>query len=167
MDMVALEGRLAQSEKRSATLSDAMQEQIDLLNQQVKALLSLEKTANAEAPAVRRETDWEKQAGENSRFYIDTGLGDKTAYVIGLFGTGRRYINELILQNIGERAKYFRDGIRFHPGPTSMIYSGHATMRYVSRAPGVASGNEPHIGSGQIGICRFDFCLLVIPSIRC
>ena len=34
---------------------------------------------------------------------------DRTAYVIGLFGTGRSYVNELMLQNIGERAKYFRD----------------------------------------------------------
>src|SRR5579864_2480059 len=58
---------------------------------------------------------------------------DKTAYFIGLFGSGRSYINELLLQNIGERAKYFRDEIRLHPGPTSMIYSGHATTRYVSR----------------------------------
>jgi hypothetical protein len=57
---------------------------------------------------------------------------DRTAYVIGLFGTGRWYINGLILQNIGERAKNFRDEIRFHPGPTSMIYSGHATIRHVS-----------------------------------
>ena len=58
---------------------------------------------------------------------------DKTAYIIGLFGTGRRYINELMLQNIGERAKYFRDTIRLHPGPTPMIYSGHATVRYLRR----------------------------------
>jgi hypothetical protein len=29
----------------------------------------------------------------------------RTTYIIGLFGTGRRYIDELILQNIGERAK--------------------------------------------------------------
>jgi hypothetical protein len=57
---------------------------------------------------------------------------DKTAYVIGLFGSGRWYINELMLQNIGGRAKHFRDAIRFHPGPTSMIYSGHATLRHVS-----------------------------------
>jgi len=59
---------------------------------------------------------------------------DRTVYVIGLFGTGRDYINELILKNIGKRAKYFRDKIRYHPGPTSMIYSGHATMKYASRA---------------------------------
>jgi hypothetical protein len=62
---------------------------------------------------------------------------DRTAYVIGLYGSGRIYINELIVQNIGERAKYFREEsrekIRFHPGPTSMIHSCHATMRYVSR----------------------------------
>jgi hypothetical protein len=67
------------------------------------------------------------------RGWIVPHLGhDRTAYVIGLFGTGRWYINGLILQNIGERAEYFRDCIRFHPGPTSMIYSGHATMRHVS-----------------------------------
>jgi hypothetical protein len=51
-----------------------------------------------------------------------------------LFGSGRNYINELMLHNIGERAKYFRDAIRLHPGPTPMIYSGHATMKHVSRA---------------------------------
>jgi hypothetical protein len=33
---------------------------------------------------------------------------DRTAYVIGLFGSGRWYINELLQQNIGERANYFR-----------------------------------------------------------
>ena len=58
---------------------------------------------------------------------------DRTAYVIGLFGTGQSYINELMRLNIGERAKYLRDyKIRLHPGPTSMIYSGHATIRHVS-----------------------------------
>ena len=76
---------------------------------------------------------------------------DKTTYVIGLFGTGRRYINELILKNIGERAKYFVDGLRLHPGPTPMIYSGHATMRYPSRAqesPAVMSGILEAVRSG-------------------
>jgi hypothetical protein len=38
-----------------------------------------------------------------------------------------------MLHNIGERAKYFRDTIGLHPGPTSMIYSGHATVRHPSR----------------------------------
>jgi hypothetical protein len=36
MDMVALEGRLAQSEKRSATLAESMQEQLELLHEQVR-----------------------------------------------------------------------------------------------------------------------------------
>jgi hypothetical protein len=74
-------------------------------------------------------------APANFRCYIDPGLrDDRTAYIIGLFGTGRRYINELMQRHIGERAQYFRDAIRVHPGPTPMIYSGHATMRHVSRA---------------------------------
>ncbi len=59
---------------------------------------------------------------------------DRTAYVIGLFGTGRSYVIALLRKNIGERAKYYREGLRCHAGPTSMIYSGHATMKYVSRA---------------------------------
>jgi hypothetical protein len=67
---------------------------------------------------------------------------DRTTYVIGLFGSGRWYILDLMLKNIGERAKYFKDEIRFHPGPTSMVYSGHATMKYEGRGmalPVVAS----------------------------
>ena len=59
---------------------------------------------------------------------------DRTAYIIGLFGTGRSYVNELLVHNIGERARYFRDNICFHPCATSMVYSGHATIKYVSRA---------------------------------
>jgi hypothetical protein len=71
------------------------------------------------------ETDW--------YWKVHNPGNDRTVYVIGLFGTGRSYINELMLQNIGERAKYFRDNkIRFHQVPTSMIYSNHATIRHVS-----------------------------------
>jgi len=136
--MVALDGRLAKAEKRSATLAEAMQEQFLLLREQVKALVSLQKSPSLYAPAGRTEVDRDNRAREISQFYIDTGLGnDKTAYVIGLFGTGRLYINALMLQNIGERARYFRDGMRLHRGPTSMIYSGHATMRYMSRGQSV------------------------------
>jgi hypothetical protein len=86
------------------------------------------------------------------RFDIDTGTGsDRTAYVLGLFGTGRRYINELIVCNIGERARYFRDTIRLHPGPTPMIYSGHATIRYDSRLqypPAITSRVSDAVRSG-------------------
>ena len=132
--MVALDQRLTKAEKRSAALAEAMQEQFLLLREQVRALVSLQVSPNLYAPAGRTEVDRNDRAREISQFYNDTGLGnDKTAYVIGLFGTGRLYINALMLQNIGERARYFRDGMRLHPGPTSMIYSGHATMRYTSR----------------------------------
>jgi hypothetical protein len=56
-----------------------------------------------------------------------------------------------MLQNIGERAKYFRDTIRLHPGPTPMIYSGHANMKHVSRnqeLPAVMSRILEAVGSG-------------------
>jgi hypothetical protein len=102
MDIVALERRLAESEKRNA-----------IAMKQIQRLDGMP---------------------EVSRFGVETSLrNERTAYVIGLFGTGRKYINELMLQNIGERAKYFRDTIRLHPGPTPMIYSGHATLRHASR----------------------------------
>jgi hypothetical protein len=58
---------------------------------------------------------------------------DRTTYIIGLFGSGRGYVNTLVLKHLGKRAKYCREMIRVHPGPTSMIYTGHATIRYVSR----------------------------------
>jgi hypothetical protein len=71
------------------------------------------------------ETDW--------YWKVFSPGNDRTAYLIGLFGTGRLYINDLMMQHTGRRAKYFRDTIRLHQRPTSMIYSGHATIRYVSR----------------------------------
>jgi hypothetical protein len=58
---------------------------------------------------------------------------DKTTYLVGLYGTGRFYLLGLMQQNLGPRAKYIRERICFHPRPTSMIYTGHATMRYASR----------------------------------
>jgi hypothetical protein len=86
------------------------------------------------------ETDW--------YWKIHRPGNDRTVYLIGLFGTGRWYINELIVQNIGERARYFREEnrkeFRFHPGPTSMIHSCHATMKYVSR------GQKPPVATGRI-----------------
>jgi hypothetical protein len=77
---------------------------------------------------------------------------DRTAYVIGMAGTGRLYINELIRQNIGKRADhFFEERIRFHPGPTSLIYSGHATIKHVARdqwLPAVTSRILKAVGSG-------------------
>jgi hypothetical protein len=76
---------------------------------------------------------------------------DKTAYVVGLYGTGRWYIHALMRQNFGKRAKYIRQRIRFHPRPTSMIYTGHATMKYASRGqrlPVVTSRILDSVSSG-------------------
>jgi hypothetical protein len=66
------------------------------------------------------------------RWRVPHAKNDRTAYVIGLFGSGRWYINQLLMQHIGGRANYFRDMVRFHPGATSMIYSSHATLKHVS-----------------------------------
>jgi hypothetical protein len=154
MDMLALQGRSAHLEARSAAVAKSMQKQLELLRDQVKALASLQNVANPEALVDGLETEWDKPARENARFSIDTGSANyRTAYVIGLFGTGRRYINEFLREkeNIGERAKYFRDAIRLHPGPTPMIYSGHATTRYASRAqetPAVMKGVLEAVRSG-------------------
>ena len=77
---------------------------------------------------------------------------DRTTYVIGLFGSGRWYINETLLRYLGERAYYFRDDILFHPGPTSMIYSGHATIKYLScfqHSPAVTSRILEAVRSGS------------------
>jgi hypothetical protein len=135
LNMVALEARLAQSEKRNAALAASIEARLDLLDERLEALPGLQKIEYPVAPAGKVEARRDKPAPESSRLYTDTGAGnDRTAYVIGLFGTGRHYVNQLMRQNIGERAKYYRDTIRLHPGPTPMIYSGHATIRHVSRA---------------------------------
>jgi hypothetical protein len=96
-----------------------------------------------------RATDGDLRGGGDSK--VPHLRNDRTTYIIGIFGSGRRYINVLMEQNIGERAKYFRDEIRLHPGPTSMIYSGHATMKHVSRAqalPAVTSRILESVRSG-------------------
>jgi hypothetical protein len=76
---------------------------------------------------------------------------DRTVYIIGLFGTGRWYVNALILQHIGKRAIYFRDTIRCHAGPTSMIYSGHATMKRPSRGQELPCVTERVLQSSRSG----------------
>jgi hypothetical protein len=135
MDAVALDKRLARLENRTAALTESIEQQLDLLHEQIQELVFLRQAEHREEPAGILETDGGEATRENPLPRLDTSLGSyRTAYVIGLFGSGRQYTNELIRRNIGERAKYFRDEIRVHSGPTPMIYSGHATIRYVSRA---------------------------------
>jgi hypothetical protein len=55
---------------------------------------------------------------------------DRTGYVIGLYGSGRTYINALISAHLGKRGKYLVQRLRCHPAPTSLIYSYHATIKY-------------------------------------
>ena len=67
------------------------------------------------------------------RSYVAHQGNDRTAYVIGLGNSGLEYLADLMRKNIGQRGKYVRFGVRLHSGPTSMIYWGHATMKYASR----------------------------------
>lgn len=108
MDVVALKARLADTEKRSQEVRESLERRIEFLERQLDAPCA------KLLPSTRC-------------------LNERTTYILGLFGTGRRYLNQLLLENLGDRAKYFRDAIRLHPGPTPMIYSGHATIKYPSR----------------------------------
>jgi hypothetical protein len=126
MDVVALKARLVESEKRDLEVRESLERRIELLERQLGA-------PPAEIPPSARS------------------LTERTTYILGLFGSGRRYVNELLLENLGERGKYFRDTIRLHPGPTPMIYSGHATIKHPSRdqaAPAVMSGISAAIRCG-------------------
>lgn len=88
---------------------------------------------------------------------IETRPGkSRTAYVVGLYGTGRLYVYELMQHNIGERAKYLRHTIRFHPCPTRMIYGGHTTIKYVSRGQA-----WPTVTSRILGAIRAGFADLI------
>ena len=77
---------------------------------------------------------------------------DKTTYIIGLFGTGRMYISDVLRKHMPDRARYYSERIRFHHGPTSMIYSGHATTKYLSRGqwpPSAMSQILEEVSSGK------------------
>lgn len=89
------------------------------------------------------ETDWYWRIHSPGRH--------KTTYLVGLYGTGRYYFDELMWEHFGERLKYIRSGVRFRSLPTAMIYSGHATIRYPSRSqelPEVTSRILEQVRSG-------------------
>lgn len=118
-NVVALDGKLGR-------------QQLDLLHDQVRALISIENLAQDEVPREAASASHEEAQISDSTYRPEMRLGnDRTAYILGLFGTGRLYLNEIILQNIG--ARLFRDELRLYPGPTSTICSGHATVKYLSR----------------------------------
>ena len=72
-----------------------------------------------------------------------------TIYIVGLFGSGRMYLGDVICDHIGERAHDFRDELRYESTPTSMIYSGHMTLRYVS-----TGFNPPEFGNRIVASVR-------------
>ncbi len=155
-NMIALEGRSDLTEKRISILTESMELQLQSLQEQVNALINLQNSSTGGV-----STDGRNKDPGYPRLSMPTRLGtDRTFYVIGLFGTGRLYVNNLIVHNIGERARYFRDQIRLHPGPTSMIYSGHVTMKYVSRAqslPVIMKGVLHAVRAGfadSVFVCR-------------
>ncbi|HXW56438.1 MAG TPA: hypothetical protein VEJ67_11855 [Candidatus Cybelea sp.] len=83
---------------------------------------------------------------------------DRTAYLVGLFGSGRQYITELVLDHIGDRAKYLHQRIpRFHTGPTSMIYSGHATIKYISNEQALPAVTSRILGAVRLGFADLIF----------
>jgi hypothetical protein len=125
VSMVEIEEQLARMDKTCAPVAGPVKAHVARLHQQVKVLASMQNGVNPEGL---------DQSGGKVRYSAQRQRGDRTTYVIGLFGTGRRYVNQLLLENIGRRARYFRDGIRLHPGPTPMIYSGHVTIKYPSCA---------------------------------
>ena len=155
-NMAAFDGRCTMTEKRISILVESMELELQSLQEQVNTLIGLQQNSTPEALArgAGRVPDYH-------RLSMPERLGnDRTFYVIGLFGTGRLYVNDLIVHNIGERAKYFRDQIRLHPGPTSMIYSGHVTVQHISRAqslPVIMKGVSHAIRAGfadSMFICR-------------
>ena len=146
-NLAALDRRLDQSERSMSSIKHRLQEQLDSLQEQVEALVS-----HRQPPAEEYERERARREHDDFRIALfrETGTA-RTFYVLGLFGSGRLYVDDLILHNIGERARYFRDEIRLHPGPTPMIYSGHVTQRYVSRAqslPIIMKGITEGIKSG-------------------
>ncbi|MGA2739975.1 MAG: hypothetical protein ABSG65_21375 [Bryobacteraceae bacterium] len=114
----------------NASVSRSLEEMAAALDHLAMNMVALERVSS-------HRVALEERLAQNSEAHVEivdrVPGNERTAYIIGLFGSGRHYINELMLQNIGRRAKYFRDTIRLHPGPTPMIYSGHATLKYVSR----------------------------------
>ncbi len=157
MDVIALEKRLALSERRSAALAELLQKHLEIIRAQVKGSGGLQDPAAWDALSSRMEGDLNHLALRNSAGHNGSGLGEhRTAYVIGLFGTGRTYVSGLIEDYLGDRVRYFRDMIRLHPGPTPMIYSGHATLRHISR-----DQYPPEVGNGILEAVRSGFADLI------
>jgi hypothetical protein len=54
----------------------------------------------------------------------------KPTYIVGLYGTGRSYINSLIMNSGLDIAYYFRNGLYQYFGTVPAIFSGHTNLIY-------------------------------------
>ncbi|MCW5701031.1 MAG: hypothetical protein KIT82_00385 [Bradyrhizobium sp.] len=62
----------------------------------------------------------------------------RPTYILGLYGTGRWYLNELVMYCSGQRGYYFLDDLRHRKGGPPIIWSGHTTVIHDQVA-----GHEP------------------------
>ena len=155
MDRIDLEGRVALSERRRVNAFSSIEEELEILQDQIKALVSLQKIANLEVPAGRMDANLEHAA---------PGKCQSSLYVIGLFGTGRRYINRLIIAEHGRRGQVFPGyDLSACRSNTSDLQRPchHQTRSFFPSVP--AGGDEPYPGSSRIGICGFDLRLSSSP----
>jgi len=118
-NLTAFESRLA--------MAESVERQVEELRARLETLTGASRTAHLETLA------WPAVNGRAAAIREPSGR-PKTIYLIGLFGTGRHYVDHLLMRNLENQGRYVRDSIRLHPGPTRMIYSGHATRKYVCRA---------------------------------
>ena len=117
----------------NASVARSLEETVGALDYLYMSVMALDRMRLAQAQVFHEQIKKLQSGAISEAPAVTRFANNRTAYVIGLFGTGRLYVNDLIKENIGERARYFRDMIRLHPGPTPMIYSGHATNKYISR----------------------------------
>lgn len=59
----------------------------------------------------------------------DSRRGTRPTYLLGLYGTGRWYINQLIMRSAGAWSYYFQDRLGIQLDGPPVIWSGHTTVQ--------------------------------------
>jgi hypothetical protein len=95
------------------------------------------------------ETDW--------YWKIHSPGNDRTGYITGPFGSGRNYLTELLLQHFTERAIYCRQGMRFRVLRTSMLYTGHASIKHVSSQHDLPERTSRVMEAARLGLADVIF----------
>jgi len=81
----------------------------------------------------------------------------KPTYIIGLFGTGRWYLNSLILNSGLEIAYCFLDGINHYYGTVPLILSGHVTSIYETALCGAPAFGRELLSRAAAGLINLIF----------